>query len=348
MGLFFRRSVSMGPVRFNFSGSGVGLSVGVPGFRVGTGPRGHYVHLGAGGAYYRQTFPSEPPAHVRLPSVTTAMQEIESSSAAQIVDSSSEALLQEIRDKRSKIALTPFVTGAGAAMALFAAIKAPAPWLFWLVVIVAVALIVVARHQDKLRKTVVITYDFDPAVQLAWERFAEWAGAVAKSARTWHIAASGHVRDPKYHAGASQLVQRSDTTFRTQVPPHIVTNVPVLSLGAGRQTLYFLPDRLLVYDSAGVGAIGYRTLAVSVTPKRFIEEGGTPRDAKVVDRTWRYVNKSGGPDRRFSNNRQIPICLYDELHLWTESGLNEVFQISRPGVCDGFAAAVRHLASVTA
>jgi hypothetical protein len=121
----------------------------------------------------------------------------------------------------------------------------------------------------------------------------------------------------------------------------------VLSLGAGRQTLYFLPDRLLVYDSAGIGAISYRTLSLSATRQRFIEEDSVPSDATVVDRTWRYVNKSGGPDRRFAHNPELPICLYDELTFRTASGLNEVFQISRSGLAEGFIAAVRYLAGVT-
>lgn len=112
-------------------------------------------------------------------------------------------------------------------------------------------------------------------------------------------------------------------------------------------TLYFLPDRLLVYDPGGVGAVSYRTLEMVASRTRFIETGPVPADATIIDRTWQYMNKRGGPDRRFSNNRQIPICLYDELSLRTPTGLNELFQISRAGVGDGFVAAVQHLASVT-
>ncbi len=40
MGWYFRRSVKFGPLRLNFSKSGVGYSYGVKGLRVGTGPRG--------------------------------------------------------------------------------------------------------------------------------------------------------------------------------------------------------------------------------------------------------------------------------------------------------------------
>ncbi|WP_395821080.1 DUF4236 domain-containing protein [Devosia sp.] len=38
---YIRKSVSFGPVRVNFSMSGVGVSAGVRGLRFGSGPRGH-------------------------------------------------------------------------------------------------------------------------------------------------------------------------------------------------------------------------------------------------------------------------------------------------------------------
>jgi hypothetical protein len=53
VGFYVRKSVKAGPFRFNLSKSGVGVSVGVPGFRVGTGPRGNYVFAGRDGFYYR-------------------------------------------------------------------------------------------------------------------------------------------------------------------------------------------------------------------------------------------------------------------------------------------------------
>ncbi len=43
MGLYIRKSISVGPFRFNLSKSGFGVSAGVKGLRVGTGPRGKSV-----------------------------------------------------------------------------------------------------------------------------------------------------------------------------------------------------------------------------------------------------------------------------------------------------------------
>jgi hypothetical protein len=59
MGLYLRKSFRAGPVRFNLSKSGVGASIGVKGFRVGTSASGKsYVHAGRGGLYYRQSLSS--------------------------------------------------------------------------------------------------------------------------------------------------------------------------------------------------------------------------------------------------------------------------------------------------
>lgn len=54
MGLYLRKSFRAGPIRFNLSKSGLGLSGGVKGARLGVGPRGTYVHAGRHGLYYRK------------------------------------------------------------------------------------------------------------------------------------------------------------------------------------------------------------------------------------------------------------------------------------------------------
>ena len=55
MSWYLKKSFRFGPIRFNLSKSGIGVSGGVKGFRVGTGPSGPYVHAGRGGIYYRKS-----------------------------------------------------------------------------------------------------------------------------------------------------------------------------------------------------------------------------------------------------------------------------------------------------
>ncbi len=54
MGFYIRKAFSFGPVRLNLSKSGLGVSFGVTGLRVGAGPKGPYVHGGRHGLYYRK------------------------------------------------------------------------------------------------------------------------------------------------------------------------------------------------------------------------------------------------------------------------------------------------------
>lgn len=105
----------------------------------------------------------------------------------------------------------------------------------------------------------------------------------------------------------------------------IVPCIPV-----GKQKLYFFPDRILIIERRSVGAVSYGELYLDCNNTRFVEDGLVPPDTIVVDYTWSYVNKNGGPDRRFKNNRQIPVVLYSELHFHSSTGLNEMIQVSRP------------------
>ena len=117
MGISIRKSIKAGPFRFNLSGSGVGVSVGVRGLRVGTGPRGNYVHMGRGGLYYRATLPpgrNSPPGRLgdgarNSPSAPRtpggeSFERIESGDVLAMTDESAAGLLKQIREAEGQAA----------------------------------------------------------------------------------------------------------------------------------------------------------------------------------------------------------------------------------------------------
>ena len=55
MSIYLKKAFSFGPFRLNLSKSGIGLSFGVTGLRIGTGAKGPYIHAGRGGLYFRQS-----------------------------------------------------------------------------------------------------------------------------------------------------------------------------------------------------------------------------------------------------------------------------------------------------
>jgi hypothetical protein len=352
MGLYLRKSISVGPFRFNLSGSGLGVSTGVKGFRIGTGPRGNYVQMGRNGIYFRSTLPSQstrrPPPAVPEPAAgTVQLEEIESGSVGLMVDSSSAELLQEMNTKASKVAWWPITLGLFVAItALIAALSGPV-WVLVLLGVIGSSAVAFAAHMDTLRKTVVLFYELDPHMEASYQAVHDAFDGLAGCYGIWHIDARGAVTslyDWKTNAGASSIIKRKSVRFQKGAPPRVKTNISVPFIPAGRQTLYLFPDRMLVMDGSQFGAVSYDKLVVESGPSRFIEEDGVPPDSKVVGSTWRYVNKSGGPDRRFNDNRELPIVLYESMLLRSDSGLQEMFHLSRSGTVEGFKAAVTALA----
>src|SRR5664280_47732 len=88
--------------------------------------------------------------------------------------------------------------------------------------------------------------------------------------------------DWKVNAGANALVKRKAIAPYAVSPPYFQCNISIPVLPAGQQRLYFLPDRILVWDTSGVGAVGFEQLDVGSEEQRFIEEGGVPNDTRVV------------------------------------------------------------------
>jgi hypothetical protein len=159
----------------------------------------------------------------------------------------------------------------------------------------------------------------------------------------WHVSSKLTGQDAKRDAGATSLVNRKRVKLTKVPPPALQANIEVPTVPAGKQTLCFLPDRLLVFDRKGVGAVSYDALQTDVAVSRFVEEDGVPSDARIVDHTWQHPNKNGGPDKRFKNNRQLPVCAYENVMLSSSSGLNELFQLSRQGDGEAFKATLKSM-----
>ena len=343
MGLYLRKGFNFGPLRLNLSRSGLGTSVGVKGFRIGLGPRGAYLHAGRGGLYYRQSLGSL--GSRSQPAVLTGdpLQPVESGDVHQMLNASAGELLSELNRVAGwrELALLAGVL-VGAALGFEAYWRAP-PGAFIVTVVTGMALVAFARHRDVVQGTAVLEYDLDTeaearfnALRAAFTQFAACHGL-------WHVEAADRTDDWKRNAGAEGLVRRTAIQAGMGAPRRVEANIQVPTLPAGRQRLYFLPDQVLVYDGPRVGAILYSELRPTTAIVSFREEGPVPKDARVVGTTWKYVNKKGGPDRRFRNNREIPILQYGALQFESESGLREHFQCSQPEVAQTLARALTRM-----
>jgi hypothetical protein len=380
MGFYFRKSVKLGPMRLNFSKSGIGVSAGVKGARISAGPRGTYVHAGAGGFYYSQriggssvrtTFTHPAPARRQAgwQPAAPALQEqyrIESADVSRLVETTNAELLEQINSAARQTRHAPFavlatlllsffafvavaaLTGAliaagapdddttkavGAALAMFAGVA---------VLVAGVVFSWKVHKGDELKRTTPLFYELE---QAALERFAaiqQACSALSQSARVWRVESKQPTYDWKRNAGASNLITRQTVSAGRMKPPHIATNVDVLGLRLNDSMLFFMPDFVFVWQHNRYGAVSYDAMGVSFSPTRFIEDAGVPQDAQVVDSTWQYVNKNGGPDRRFSNNRQIPVAQYGLLEIRSHTGLNIHLHVSNLEAARYFAGSFNH------
>ncbi|MBY5367827.1 DUF4236 domain-containing protein [Rhizobium leguminosarum] len=349
MGFYIRKSVSAGPFRFNFSRGGVGVSVGVKRLRIGTGPRGHYIHAGTGGLYYRAslgnagrrpaaTAPqqrSTPPTQPKHSDVE--MVEVESGDVMQMRDESFAELLDEMNAKSRQARMSMILCWIGIILGAFLGLLTGGPGL--VLGLVAIPGWMIGARFDSYRRSTVLFYDLEGYAETAFNQLAKGFDGLKSCAEKWHIESGGAITNLtawKRNAGASHLIKRKATTFAYSLPAVIKSNVTPPALSVGRQIMYFFPDVVLMQDGARIGAISYGDLQLRWQDSRFIEDGAVPSDARVVDHTWKHPNKSGGPDRRFKDNRQIPICLYEAMHLQSASGVNELVEFSQTGKAAAF------------
>jgi hypothetical protein len=187
--------------------------------------------------------------------------------------------------------------------------------------------------RDSAQRKVVLFYDVNDAAALWFDTLVGNWSLLSGAQKLWRTVSSGEANtlyQHKTNAGASSLVQRVDAAAGLEGPKHLATNVAVPSISVGKASIHFLPDRVLVREDKTYTDVSYRNLHVHGFRKQFIESpGATPSDSEQVGQTWQYVNKKGGPDRRFANNPVLPIMMYGDLELTSAHGLNWVIQISR-------------------
>ena len=335
MGLRYRKSINLGGgFKINLSKSGVGYSWGVKGYRVTKTANGRtrttasipgtgisYVHetgksnrsgSGNGATPYQQPVQSIDNNHYDT-------QEIVNNVATAMVSEGLEDMLASANkalklDKLATIGLwITIILGFGYPM-------------FFIFALAFLGLKIFV----KTKGTIDLDYTIDADQQsLVDERMTPML-KITECAKVWRIMQTSKVIDKKYASGASNTVKRTVCKASTKAPFPFKTNTPVASFKAGKETLLFLPDKLFIIQGSKIGALNYSDITTDAHATRFIESEGVPKDAQVVGQTWKYVNKSGGPDKRFKDNRQLPICLYGELELSSVSGLNTVIMYSNP------------------
>lgn len=349
MGFYIRKAISFGPLRFNLSKSGVGVSVGVKGARVGTGPGGTYIHMGRHGVYYRQRLDgnhSQAFAHPTRPvAVGTGPEPLPH--VSQPTDPSSQEVLSLLNSRISQtnhapvvLCLTIIALFLGIALVLGSNLIEGA--LATSIALLGFGLTWLFHNGDKQKRTTELDYHLTDDAEGKFASVRTGVANLARSERIWLLNQNQSTSDQRRNAGATNLISRSPVRAGIGTPPWIETNVTVWSIDLGSLTLYFFPDRVLTWDGHQYGAIVYESLSISFAPARFIENESVPGDAEIVDYTWQYLNKDGSPDRRFANNRRLPIVSYGSVMIASKAELVALLYVSSRQLASLFAAGFKN------
>jgi hypothetical protein len=215
------------------------------------------------------------------------------------------------------------------------------PVLASILVLVGLFLTIAVARRFKATHTHEIHYALDPN---ATERYAATQRAISSLAscnRVWVLNTSSSTSDFKRNAGAGTLITRRSTSVGTLTTKGFTTSLPISSVEANGMVFHFLPDQILLFSGNCYASIQYGQLSIDAKATRYIETEAVPNDSRQIDTTWRFVNKGGGPDRRFNDNRQIPVLQYGEVTLRTIAGLQVILQTSNVEKAQAFVSQFR-------
>ena len=351
------KSLVFAPLQIHSQRSPLSRLANVHGARVPIGPRGIYVGFGATGFHYSRkdrdeqlTQPAEgsPATSIHATSAYRSSAEAHTARATEpragLEQATPDGVAAEIEHRASQLNLFHVYLSVSGGVLLF---SLAVPALFVVLLIGAGVGAFFVHRWDRERRTTRLFYDVDSDEIVNRLAIGTVAGEVlARAARLWCVLGSEDVWNTKYHAGAGRLTQRTPAWCGVATIDGLELNVRCTALQMGAQQLVFLPDRLLIRYGKRVTAIGWEYLEATHRSLRFIEDGHVPPDSQIVDTTWRYVNKSGGPDLRFNNNTRLPVVDYGELTIRSSTGFHLVLQSSQPLAAKHAALAIQELARI--
>jgi hypothetical protein len=101
--------------------------------------------------------------------------------------------------------------------------------------------------------------------------------------------------------------------------------------------MYQNPQRL--------GIVDLTNLDVSFERTGFLETEMPPKDSKQLSEVWEKSNKDGTRDKRFADNRQLPVMEYGEITFSSKSGISEKYMISNCDSAKEFVQSIQYFIS---
>jgi len=374
MGFHFRKSLWVVPgVRINVSSKGFSTTIGVRGASINIGPNGTFLNAGipGSGIGYRGRLDTPPARHVHRSHVPGPAQGLPTDrflipgtridfGGGEVAEMTSPGLNGfkdlVIETRQRKVAIEQEIRSAkrqlfwARAKLVLAHIPPIWPFTHWHLPKLQEAVTSyrddIGNLETNLGNTVVkVDFDLDTEIATPFRRLDAVFDDMARAEQHWTVRTQQQIDRVAARSWAGTVIDRRPVRIFRGGDPLIETNATPMAFGTanGRATAYFYPGFVLVSGQDDFALVDMTDLQVRGSITNFVEHGSVPSDGEAVGSTWVKANKDGSRDRRFSQNRQVPIMRYGELRFSTDAGLNELYQISRWQPCHAFAAALDDL-----
>ena len=195
-----------------------------------------------------------------------------------------------------------------------------------------------------------VNYELDTEAANEWEKFAEFFSTLKTSKKLWVIETSQSVMNTKTNAGAGRNLTRSLLTLKKTKANRAIgfgvfSNAPCFKLKGKQCTILFLPCDIIIKKGKHIVACAYENLEIRTGTTNFIETDPVPKDATIIRYTWQFVNKDGSADKRYSNNRKLPVCQYGRIMLQAGDQIGVEIHVSNAATTANIGTAYRYYAN---
>ncbi len=246
-------------------------------------------------------------------------------------------IVSEINTRIHQPSRLKWVVGSTLAVSILIAL-ATAPW---------IALVTLAMggatgwklECDRMRnQTVNLVYHLDEDTRLRFSTIQKACRLLSQSEKIWLEATRKAVKHQSHNAGASHVINLSQTPVKIQCvpPPFISTNMDIWSIDVGTLVLFFFPDYVLIWRREIYTAMSYSALSVSCDRQQINTANAIPKDAKIIGQTWQHVTPLGKPDPKAKHNPRLLQVQYGLLQFLASVGVSFRLHVSNITVAQQF------------
>lgn len=327
MGLRYRKSINVGGgFRINLSKTGIGYSWGTKGYRV--------TKLANGRTRRTVSIPGTGISHVtessgnnnnNIDTDVIDTEVFENGDISNFRNNEYMELIEAIesvikRDKKINISI---IIG-------FVLCAIPPIGFVWIV------LSIIYKLYNRKKNKIVIEYEMDDYSNDEYLKKMNCWKELSLCDSIWSVHSESKVSNSKKHGGANTVISRVKVSLSNKIPFYLNFNIKIYSLIDKNETILFMPDKIMIIRKNKIGVVSYDDIETNVERTQFIESESVPKDTIVLEEVWQYANKNGSPDKRYNNNKKLPVCEYGEINLKSSSGINIMLMSSNYSIAKNF------------